>query len=373
MVKIVAITGFLCIWLNAQSSTLKDSIEIVQRELDSTLKSLDDLTRIMNELGADEKRSLDRLEYLQERIAITEKLIRQLDAQIDRRNREINEVNARLAKILQEQEKCRMLLIHRLRGIYKFSKVFPLQAFLTSKNLPELYRRVLTLRLISRCDYQLIVKLTELNKEMNLHRQSIIAAKIAAESLKVAARNKRAELMQDMDEANRFLTQIRTEKATRSAVQSELAAATERLKVLIVQLQGRATTEEEKPYFEKNRGKLPWPVSGSIITSFGTQIHPRYRTKINNTGIDIKVKEPSPVKVVAAGKVSYADRFTGYGNLVIIEHGDGYFTLYGNLTGVETVVNALVSQGTVIGTVVDYLHFEVRKEGQPLNPKEWLE
>lgn len=373
MLKIVAITGFLYIWLNAQSSTLKDSIEIVQRELDSTLKTLDDLTRTMNELGADEKRSLERLEYLQERIVITENLIRQLDAQIERRNREINEVNARLAKIVQEQEKCRKLLRHRLRGIYKFSKLFPLQAFLTSKNLPEFYRRVLTLRLISRGDYQLIVKLMELNKEVDLHRQSIIAARSAAESLKAAARDKRSALMADKDEANRFLTQIRTEKARSSAVQSELAAAAERLKVLVAQLQSRASTAEEKPYFEKSKGKLPWPVSGPIIASFGVQTHPRYRTKINNTGIDIMVKEPTLVKVVAAGKVSYADRFAGYGNLVIVEHGGGYFTLYGNLTGVETAVNALVPQGAVIGTVVDYLHFEVRKEGQPLNPKEWLE
>jgi len=373
LIKAAIITGVIFLRLNAQNNPLRDSIDLVQRQLDSTLQRLDDLTRTVNELALKEKNSLERLEMLKEKIAVTENLISQLESQIDRRNREINQLNAQLAKILDQEQRCRRLLSKRLISIYKYSKIFPLQAFLTSKNLPEFYRRVINLRLVSRSDHRLLLESMELNQQVNLHRQGIIAAQMATESLETAAQAKRATLMKDKEEEGKMLTQIRTEKAKRSAFQTELQTAAERLKALIVELQIRASSAEERHDFEKNKGKLPWPVTGSVIASFGAQIHPRYRTKINNNGIDIKVTTASPVKVVAAGKVSYADRFVSYGNLVIVDHGEGYFTLYANLTTLETVANALVSAGTVIGSVDDYLHFEIRKEGQPLNPKYWLE
>ncbi|MEO0019465.1 MAG: peptidoglycan DD-metalloendopeptidase family protein [candidate division WOR-3 bacterium] len=372
-VRTVALSGVIYICVNAQGITLRDSIALVQRQLDSTLERLDDLTRRVTELAVKEKTALERLELLQEKIALTENLIRQLEAQIDRHNREINELNAQLAKLLKEEQRCRNSLSQRLLTIYKYSKIFPLQAFLTTKNLPEFYRRVITLRLISRSDRRLLLELMELNKEVNLHRQGILAAQMSAESLEASAQEKRRNLMKDKEEENRMLLQIRTEKLRQSALKNELQSAAERLKELVADLQIRASSQEEKYDFEKNKGRLPWPVTGSIIASFGIQTHPRYHTKVNNTGIDIKVKEPSEVKVVAAGKVSYADRFIGYGNLVIIDHGNGYFTLYGNLSTLKIAVGASVSQGSGIGTVDDYLHFEIRREGQPLNPKEWLE
>ncbi|MGQ9708074.1 MAG: murein hydrolase activator EnvC family protein [bacterium] len=367
------LTGF-CLILYAQNFTIRDSIELVQRELDSTQNKLEELTKTVNDLAAKEKTSLERLELLHEKIAITERLIRQLTSQIERQNQEINELNAQLAVIIEQQQKSRQQLNRRLVNIYKYSKIFPLQAFLTSTSLPELYRRIINLRLVSRSDHRLILQLIELNEKIVAQRNAILAAKVNAEHLEADAEQHRATLLRDREEEGAILARIRTEKATKAAITTELQTAAERLKTLISDLQSRMSYDsEEKHYLEKNKGKLPWPVSGSIIASFGIQSHPRYRTRINNVGIDIKVKEVSPVKVIADGKVSYADRFIGYGNLVIVDHGSGYFTLYGNLTTVGTVVNALVSAGTTIGIVDDYLHFEIRKDGQPLNPKDWLE
>jgi len=371
--RTLAIIAGFYLTLNAQVSVLQDSIELVQRQLDSTESKLAELTRTVNELAAKEKNSLERLEVLQEKIAVTERLIRQLESQIERRNREINELNIRLAAITEQKEKCRQLLSHRLVNIYKYSRIFPLQALLTSSSLPELYRRVINLRLVSRADHRLIQELSKLNQQIVAQRNAIAAAKMDAERLEAEAGEKRAALVRDRNEETSILTRIRTEKAAKAAVVSELQSAAERLKGLLADLQKRAASaSEQRHYLEENRGKLPWPVAGSVIASFGIQTHPRYRTKINNLGIDIKVQNTSPVRVVADGKVSFADRFIGYGNLVIVDHGAGYFTLYGNLTTVETVVNALVSAGTTIGTVDDYLHFEIRKDGQPLNPKDWL-
>ena len=78
------------------------------------------------------------------------------------------------------------------------------------------------------------------------------------------------------------------------------------------------------------------------------------------------------VQSVAPGKVAYADQFMGYGNLVIVDHGSGFYTLYGNLDEMGPKVGADVLAGSRVGSAGDYLHFEVRKDGKPVNPMDWL-
>ncbi|MEO0073055.1 MAG: peptidoglycan DD-metalloendopeptidase family protein [candidate division WOR-3 bacterium] len=109
-----------------------------------------------------------------------------------------------------------------------------------------------------------------------------------------------------------------------------------------------------------------------MIAKFGSRTHPRYRTRTTNLGMDIQPTAKATVSAVAAGQVVFSDRFLGYGNLAIVDHGDGYYTLYGNLDEISTAVGSGVTPGTTLGTVSDYLHFEIRNQGQPLDPEQWL-
>ncbi len=121
------------------------------------------------------------------------------------------------------------------------------------------------------------------------------------------------------------------------------------------------------------KGSLPWPLHGRIIATFGSKLHPRYKTKTSNLGIDIRAAPSSPVRAVADGRVAYADQFLGYGNLVIVDHGGGFYTLYANLTEMTARVGNEVTAGTRLGAAGDYLHFEIRKDGKPVNPMDWLQ
>jgi murein hydrolase activator len=88
--------------------------------------------------------------------------------------------------------------------------------------------------------------------------------------------------------------------------------------------------------------------------------------------VDIKAGQSAAVHAVAAGRVVYADQFLGYGNLVIVDHGSGFYTLYSNLTEMSLQVGAAVAAGTQVGVVADYLHFEIRKDGKSVDPLDWL-
>jgi septal ring factor EnvC (AmiA/AmiB activator) len=356
----------------AQVLSLSDSLNLVQHQLDSTQKKIAEIEHILKNIELQEQKSVQRLELLQEKISLTQKMLRQISGQIAGYNREITDLNRELARTLEQQKTCQTRIQHRLIAIYKYSKIYPLQAFLTSTNLPEYYQRMIKLRIISRVDRQLLEQLREINADIKAKKNQILNAISIQEKLKAEYELRNRGLLKDQQEESAILVQIRREKSAQYSLQQELQEISNRLRTLLDELQRRITVSDSI-YFEKKRGNLPWPVNGTVISQFGLQIHPRYRTKVNNTGIDIKVNSPSPVQVVADGKVAYADRFVGYGNLVIIDHGNGYFTLYGNLTSINTVVTAAVATGTVIGMVDDYLHFEVRKDGQPLNPRDWLQ
>ncbi len=360
------------------AASLRDSIEIFQRQLDSTQKKFEELQFRFEELSKREKVSLARLEAIQEKILLTERLLRQLQTQIGLRNREINEISMELAKIQENIQKKRAELSRRLISIYKYSRIYPLQALLTSQNLPELYRRAYNLRLVSRTDRKLILQLQQLNQQALAKRDELISAKRELELLLAENREKETRLVLDREEEQALLRKIQKEKEANQKAQEELTTARERLLVLIADLEKREqelashSSSLSATGFEKEKGELPWPIQGSVIAGFGTKTHPRYHTRTTNLGVDIKPNNPGPVVAVAPGKVVYADRFIGYGNLVIVDHGGGYYTLYANLSQIQTVVGAQLEKNNVLGFVEDYLHFEIRHEGKPLDPLKWL-
>jgi septal ring factor EnvC (AmiA/AmiB activator) len=154
---------------------------------------------------------------------------------------------------------------------------------------------------------------------------------------------------------------------------SELEAAQQRLQTSIAQLDGAALP------FRPFQGALPWPARGPISSRFGRQATGRFGTAIVRNGIEIDIAESQPVRTVHEGVVAFADQFTGYGNLVIVEHGEGAFSLYGHLGTLEVQKGAQVEALTVLGRSgrnpngVPALYFELRVDGKPVDPLQWLQ
>ncbi len=134
------------------------------------------------------------------------------------------------------------------------------------------------------------------------------------------------------------------------------------------------------PGFREARGSLPWPAHGEVVGDFGRRRHPIYDTYTVSRGIEVGAPADDPVTAVHAGKVVFADWYSGYGLLVIVDHGSNYFSLYGHLSQVTVHVNNRVDVGQLIGKVGETgsltganLYFEVREGADALNPIAWLE
>jgi septal ring factor EnvC (AmiA/AmiB activator) len=131
--------------------------------------------------------------------------------------------------------------------------------------------------------------------------------------------------------------------------------------------------------FASHKGRLMVPVKGSVISEYGPSTTGDYKSFTFQKGIDIKVERGEPVKSVFKGEVMFAQWLKGYGNLMIVDHGDNYYTLYAHVEEIFKQKGERVDTGEVIATAGDTgsikgmcLHFEVRHHGKPVNPMKWL-
>lgn len=183
--------------------------------------------------------------------------------------------------------------------------------------------------------------------------------------------------------ANRehLLAQIRSRKELQQALLETLKQAAAELDHTIDALGRRERCEAHRPAtpFAAAKGLLIFPVKGKIIKMFGPFSHSTPQSQAVHSGIEVAAERGEPVRAVHAGRVAYADWFKGYGNVLIIDHGDHYFTVHAFLEEVFKSDDSLVDAGDVVATVGDSgttgtpgLYFELRHRDTPLDPLEWF-
>lgn len=193
-------------------------------------------------------------------------------------------------------------------------------------------------------------------------QKDAMRARAAVDSA-VAARNK---LIADLDQRRDLAAQY----------VSELQQAQEELERTIANTApaSSAVALPIRPF----KGDLPWPVSGRVTGQFGRVPAGRFGTTIVRNGIEVSVEEGTSATAVHEGTVAYAAPFSGFGTLVIVDHGSSAYTLYGHLLDAAVKVGTNVSRGTPLGHVGlspsggAALYFEVRIDGRPVDPLEWL-
>jgi septal ring factor EnvC (AmiA/AmiB activator) len=124
---------------------------------------------------------------------------------------------------------------------------------------------------------------------------------------------------------------------------------------------------------------LPWPVNGKVAIPYGSQKDPQFDTPVFRNGVHIRTDSAADATSVHSGKVIFAEWFKGFGQLVIVNHGGGYHSLYGNLSEIFSHVGDIIRENQVIGKVgtsgilnAPGLYFEIRYKGKPLDPTQWL-
>ena len=217
----------------------------------------------------------------------------------------------------------------------------------------------------------------------HINELSVLRSQVAAEEARLAAlaKERYAELTKlsfAQDKRQELLASLKNRMANEGREVEMLAAQEKDLARLIDELTSILSDypiRSENP-FSEHKGKLTWPVAGTLLHDFG---QPRVSDRLKWNGVVLAAPRGREVRAVYHGRVIFADWLSGLGLLVIVDHGEGYMTLYGYNESTLKTAGDWVAPGDVIATVGDSggqaraaLYFELRRGTQPLNPRQWI-
>lgn len=176
-----------------------------------------------------------------------------------------------------------------------------------------------------------------------------------------------------------FLQKLAKDEDAQKQAQAELAEEALQLERMLAKLLGQPRAEPFIPTvrFADLKGDLPSPVEGTLAEGYGEQLHPKYRTKHERSGLLVEAEVGAKVAAVAAGKVIFAEPFQSYGPMVILDHGGGWFTIYQHLQGLVVAKGQVLQAGETVGTVGETvdgprLGFEIRFQAKAEDPQKWM-
>ncbi len=267
----------------------------------------------------------------------------------------------------------------RLLARARMGRAGVLQIFLESRSLADLVkRRYLLARILSR-DVALLSDARAAYGERERARAGRQVEAERLQALAVEAQDRREQAEARREERETLLGALRAARSFHQRAASEVAVQARRLADFVATLPPPRTGLSGPGGFAARRGRLPLPAPGPITVGFGKVVNPKFNTVTVQNGVDVGAPAGAPVRAVAPGRIAHAGWFKGYGNLVIVDHGEGYHTLVAHLASMQTAMGEEVDAGSVLGTVGDsgslkgaYLYFEIREKGRPVDPRPWL-
>jgi len=276
------------------------------------------------------------------------------------------------------REKQQAILAKRLRMTYKEGNLFPLKVLFSADNVNDLMQRIKYLEMVTSYDSSIFQKYHEKLHELEMEKENLLQTRAKLLELEQEALNKKEEIRQEKEEKASLLLRLKNEKKMAIQARQELINASGALNNLISGLEKKLESGEGLN-FEESKGYLYAPVTGDILNHIGKKRDRNYESYIVYNGINIKTPKGTPVRAVYEGKVLFTGSLEGYGNLIILGHGEKYHSLYGHLDEIITAVGKKVRSGQIIaksgdsGSLVgESLYFELRQMGKPIEPTGWF-
>jgi len=393
----------------------RDGADIDERQQDlrQTQKRLNEERQKAADAKKREAGLLAELESIDKRVTDKRKQVVTLDGRIKKAQADIGDFQTDIAKLGRQRVGQEEVLERRLRALYKLEAQGGALPLLLSGDDPVAkavqLRHLTTLATV---DARLIREYRVTSEGLAERKSRLEARQRDLTGLRAEVDEERAEADREAARRQVLLARVKDERAYHDRMVGELSEAAKRLEAFIRDLQERqrraaaakaaaAKAAAAKPApptarsrpappiesapgvsgtgFASLRGRLAWPADGRVVGEYGAQVHPRFGTKTFRNGIDIDVAEGTSITAVASGQVLYTGWFRGYGNLIIVDHGGEYYTLYAHASNIRVAEGDEIKQGQAIGTVGDTgslqgprLYFEVRQGGRPQDPAQWL-
>jgi len=299
-------------------------------------------------------------------------------------DRLINENSGRsreLSKKILQNEK---YASQRIVALYKLNQLGKFNLLASTDSLYNFFHRKIALEKILHQDELVLEMLQKNQDELSLVRQKLDEQKKKKNTLEKRLNTQIQEMTQKRQKRTQLLSKIRNKKALTMAAIESLRQSAEALDTTFSDFKkenpGKHPYADSSPHaFTDLKGLLIMPVNGKIVELFGPYTNTEFNLVNFRSGINIRAERGEPILAVYKGRTLYANWFKGYGNMIIIDHGDHYYTLYAHAEELFKTKGDPVEAGEVIATVGDTgsmakpgLHFEVRYHGKPIDPSPWI-
>lgn len=286
----------------------------------------------------------------------------------------------------------------RVSSLYKAGEMGNVRIFFSSGSIPQAIENRRYMKSVLEYDKRLFLDYQDRLQQLRGFKELLEKEAAKKEKLSQQIKGKKLEIENEKSKKFAMLTQVRQEKNEYQSSLKDLQANARRLQSMVERLEARSrksyTSKDERKKlvpgnysqppvsdkgFGSQRGKLSVPAAGEIVSRFGKHKHPEFNSYTFNNGITVAAAMNADIKAVYDGEVIFADRFKGYGNMLIIDHGGGYFTLYAHTSRIDRKVGSSVHKNDVVAHVGDTdsatgakLYFEIRYQGKPVDPGPWL-
>jgi murein hydrolase activator len=354
--------------LAAQQPTERARTEALARRATDRLQALQ---RESDRLTSQESTLLGDLKKLEIEREIKAGELKQVDAEVSAAQVELATTTARMEALHSSELAERPGLSARLTEIYKLGRARYLRLLLSTPDVRRLGQATRTVAAMGKLDRDRIVSYQRTLENLTSTRTTLEQRVRQLATLRVAAAKAETAAQRAAQARNDLIRDLDRKRDLNAQLVGELQAAQQKLQATLRDLAAGSTPAASpalplRPF----RGDLDWPVYGTVRRRFG-------RASASN-GIEIAANEGSNARAIHDGVVAFAGDFAGFGNLVILEHGPQTFSLYGDLLDVGVKKGARLDRGQPVGTVGPMpsgsagLYFELRVDGQPVDPLQWL-
>lgn len=319
---------------------------------------------------------LGELEGFDRQLAETQRSLRRLRLRRRAAEEELVVARADFAEAESARAQLESDLLDRLVALYKFRSMGGMPALASAGDF-QVYARVgRGLEQVLAADSLMFeeYRSAEARLRDSRDRGARLVAELDSAGREIAQREDRARRM--LVERKNRVALLRSRADREQGAADELRQAAERLEEALRALPSGALTQGSG----LRRGRVPGPVSGTVRLGFGRQVEPRFGTETVRTGVEFGAPQGTPVRAVGGGRVLFAGWFRGYGQMVIIDHGKGSITVSGYLEELAVTADDTLEVGDAIGTVGQTgtlggpgLYFEIRHNGEAVDPEQWLE
>ncbi len=363
-------------------------------DLEESRRRLEEIRKEREQLQADRaqlqgqvhdlNQELDNIERQRQ---ATNRLVNELDTQISGLNSQVDRVTAGLLLAQDNLAERRAVLGRRLADIYKRGSLWAFEVLVAAESFGDLLNRSKYLYLSSRQDRTLFDEVAKLQASVQHQRDELLGVRTQLGQRRDEREGELHQYSILASERSRRLKESRRKATSTDQRLSELERDEARLTDIITAAEKARAARATRPganvaagsITTADIGKLDWPVEGPIVVAFGRQTLPNGAV-VRRNGIGIGAPLGTPVKAVESGTVELIGNLGTYGSTVVLDHGDGYWSVYSHLQTIGVKKGGTVARGEVIGTVGGdntdegpHLYFEIRgSSGIALDPAEWL-